>query len=406
MSELYIAITVVGVSILLLALVSRPIERTPLAPPLLMMLIGIALGPVALDLLSPARWGEPDVIMEEAARITLAIAVMGISLRLPRGFIKKQWKTLAILLGVLIPLTALISGFIAFGVLEISLLAALVFGATVTPTDPVVATSIVTGSVAKKNLSPHVRDIISAEAGSNDGLAYLLVMLPVLLMTQSGETALGIWLVHVFLWKILGAVMLGVVIGALAGRLLHHAEDQHSVEKSSFLAYTLALTLLVLGTAVLIDVEAILAVFAAGLAFDQFVGAQERAEEENVQEAVNSFFTLPAFTLFGLMIPWDEWFRLGWTGLLAVVAVLIFRRLPVLLLLYRLTPSLGWRDAWLVGWFGPLGIGALFYTTLVSGRLDEGALVWTLTSMVVFASVVVHGLSAGPLARRYGKAVG
>ena len=406
MSELYIAITVVGVSILLLALVSRPIERTPLAPPLLMMLIGIALGPVALDLLSPARWGEPDVIMEEAARITLAIAVMGISLRLPRGFIKKQWKTLAILLGVLIPLTALISGFIAFGVLEISLLAALVFGATVTPTDPVVATSIVTGSVAKKNLSPHVRDIISAEAGSNDGLAYLLVMLPVLLMTQSGETALGIWLVHVFLWKILGAVMLGVVIGALAGRLLHHAEDQHSVEKSSFLAYTLALTLLVLGTAVLIDVEAILAVFAAGLAFDQFVGAQERAEEENVQEAVNSFFTLPAFTLFGLMIPWDEWFRLGWTGLLAVVAVLIFRRLPVLLLLYRLTPSLGWRDAWLVGWFGPLGIGALFYTTLVSRRLDEGALVWTLTSMVVFASVVVHGLSAGPLARRYGKAVG
>lgn len=404
MSELYIAITVVGVSVLLLALVSRPIERTPLAPPLLMMLIGIGLSPVGLDLLSPARWGDPDLILEEAGRITLAIAVMGISLRLPRGFIRKEWKTLAILLGVLMPLTALVSGVIAFGVLEMSLLAALLFGATVTPTDPVVATSIVTGSVAKRNLSSHVRNIISTEAGSNDGLAYLLVMLPVLLMTRSGETALGIWLVHVFLWKILGAIVLGVIIGALAGRLLHHAEDRHSVEKSSFLAYTLALTLLVLGAAVLIDVEAILAVFAAGVAFDQFVGAQERAEEENVQEAVNSFFTLPAFTLFGLMIPWDEWFRLGWTGWLVVVAVLIFRRLPMLLLLYRLT-SLEWRDAWLVGWFGPLGIGALFYTTLVTGHIDEGALVWTLTSMVVFVSVVVHGLTASPLARRYGRAV-
>ncbi|MCP1675426.1 NhaP-type Na+/H+ or K+/H+ antiporter [Natronocella acetinitrilica] len=360
---------------------------------------------MGLDLLSPARWGNPELIMEEAFRITLAIAVMGISLRLPRAFIRREWRTLAILLGVLMPLTALVSGAIAFGVLELSLLAALLFGATVTPTDPVVASSIVNGSAAKKNLSPNVRYLISAEAGSNDGLAYLLVMLPVLFMTRSGDSAVGVWLLDIFLWKILGAIVLGVIIGAVAGRLLHHAEDRHSIEKSSFLAYTLALTLLVLGGAMLIGVEEILAVFVAGVAFDQFVGAQERAAEKNVQEAVNSFFTLPAFTLFGLVIPWDEWLRLGWTGLLVVVAVLLFRRLPVLLLLYRLSPSLGWRDAWLIGWFGPLGIGALFYTTLVVGYIDEGALIWTLTSMVVFASVLVHGLTASPLARRYGRAV-
>ncbi|WP_290653763.1 cation:proton antiporter [Aquisalimonas sp.] len=403
MSEFYIAITVIGASVLLLALVSRPIERTPLAPPLVMMLIGIALGPVALDLLDPAQWGNPYLILEEAARITLAIAVMGIALRLPRGFVLREWQTLAVLLCLVMPLMWLVSGLSAYWIFEVSLLVALLLGATLAPTDPVVATSVVTGSVAKKNLPKHVRHTISAESGSNDGLAYLLLMLPILLLTRPEQTALRQWLVQTLLVEIAGAVVLGVLLGLLAGYFLERGEDKENLERSSFLGYTLALTLLALGVAKLVHVEEILTVFVTGLAFDHLVRARERAEEENVQEAVNSFFTLPVFALFGLMLPWEAWYELGWKGLLLAVTILFLRRLPAVLLVYRFAPLIEKRDAWLVGWFGPLGLAALFYATLAMKHTDEGEFIWATTTLLVFTSVLVHGLTASPLAKQYGR---
>ncbi len=110
------------------------------------------------------------------------------------------------------------------------------------------------------------------------------------------------------------------------------------MEQTSFLAYTLALSLVVLGGAKLLGSDGILAVFVAGLALDRAVSEIDRAEEERVQEAVNRFFILPIFVLLGLTIPWEGWVELGWAGLLLALAVLVLRRLPAVL---ALKPLLG-----------------------------------------------------------------
>lgn len=403
MSELYIAFAVIGAAVLLLALVSRPIEETPLSPPLLLMLIGVAIGPEGFDLLDPSRWGDPFLIMEEAATVTLAISVMGIALRLPRGFVIREYRVLIALLGFAMPLMWLSTSLLTHLILGIPLLVALVIGAAVTPTDPVVASAIVTGRVARTNLPKRVRHGISAESGANDGLAYPYVILPIFLLTGTDDAVFGDWLLHIVLLEVGGGILIGFVLGLLAGYALHKAEEIIQLEKSSFLAYTLALTLLVLGVAYLLNVNELIAVFFAGLAFDQMVGARERAEEENVQETVNSFFTLPAFGLFGLMLPWDAWAALGWPGMALVVAVLALRRLPPVLLVYRFAPSLTARDAWFIGWFGPIGLTALLYAALVLERIADGELVWTVCSLLVFASVLVHGVTASLLAKLYGR---
>ena len=122
------------------------------------------------------------------------------------------------------------------------------------------------------------------------------------------------------------------------------------------------------------------------------LGLLDPAEEERVQEAVNRFLILPIFVLLGLTIPWEGWLELGWAGLLLALAVLLLRRLPAVLALKPLLGRVrGARDALFLGWFGPIGVAALYYANLsVSEAGVEEA--WVIGSLIICSSILVHGL--------------
>ncbi|MGP0174190.1 cation:proton antiporter domain-containing protein [Pseudomonas sp. NCHU5208] len=397
--SLFFAVTIV----LLLGVLSRPLKRHGLAAPLLALLAGTLLGPQVFDLLRTDTWQQPHELLEKAAQLSLAIGLMSVALRLPAGFVPRHWRSLAVLLGLALPLMCLCAALPVYGLFDLSPLLALLIGAVVCPTDPIVATSVVTGEIAERNLDGRLRHLISAESGINDGLGLPLVMLPLLLLNLTPAEAGQHWLLRVLLQEVAGAVLLGLVIGLLAGYLLRLAEAKGAIERPSFMSYTVALSLLTLSAAELLQVDGILAVFFAGLAFDQKVGGKARAEEERVQEAMDQFFTLPIFMLLGAMLPWQDWLALGWPALALVVAVLLLRRLPVLWLLRPWLPALqAPRDLLFAGWFGPIGVAALLYALMASERSGE-PLVWQLGSLLICASVVVHGLTATPFTRLYGR---
>jgi NhaP-type Na+/H+ or K+/H+ antiporter len=403
LSELNLALLVVGGLILVIGLFSGLIRRSLLSEPLVALLIGILLGPYALGLLDVAGWGSQETILEQAARLTLAIGLMGVALRLPRGEPFRHWRSLAVLLGLVMPLMWASSGLLVYLILGLPFWVALLVGAVVTPTDPIVSSTIVTGGVAEQNLPSGLRHTLSAESGFNDGLAYPFVLLPILILTYPPEEALVHWLTRTLLWEVGAAIALGALVGYGAGKLLEWAESKEMIEQTSYLAYTIALSLAVLGGAKLIGSDGILAVFVAGIAFDMAVTESERAQEERIQEAVNRFFILPIFVLLGLTIPWASWLELGWSALLLICAVLVLRRLPAMLILSPLLgPVRGLRNALFLGWFGPIGVAALFYATLSSGRTGAEE-AWVVGSLIICASIVVHGLSATPLTRLYGR---
>jgi NhaP-type Na+/H+ or K+/H+ antiporter len=187
---------------------------------------------------------------------------------------------------------------------------------------------------------------------------------------------------------------------------LHWAERKKTIEQQSFLGYTLALSITVLGAAKLMGTDGVLAVFISGLAFDSVIEGQERLEEENVQEAINRFFTLPIFLLLGLLIPWQQWWALGWQGVFLVIGILLLRRPPVVLLLKNaIKPLRNARDPWFaasyMGWFGPIGVAAVYYAGYAM-KYTQVENIWAVCSLVICASIVVHGLSASPLTRLYG----
>ncbi|NIC07627.1 cation:proton antiporter [Billgrantia bachuensis] len=403
MEQLNLALAVVGGLVLVVGLLSSPLDRSWLSTPLFAFLIGVALGPHGLDALDPMTWGNEKKILEETARLTLGISLMGIALRLPPNYPFVHWRSLLVLLGIAMPAMFLISSLLTHWVMGLPLLLALLVGGSVCATDPVVASSIVTGGVATENLPDSYRHLLSSESGANDGLAYPFVLLPILLLSLPAGDAWLDWFGRVWLWEIGGGVLIGIALGWAAGRALQWSEGRGFLDQPSFLSITLALTILVLGLAQLLGTNSILGVFAAGLAFDQEVGGKDRSEEDNVQEAVNILLTMPVFVLFGLIAPWSEWQALGLQGALLTLLVLLFRRLPVILLLRPWLPAMRNLPITLImGWFGPIGVSALYYATLVSSRTGYD-LAWTVGSLIVMASVVAHGITATPFAYRYGR---
>ena len=403
MEQLNIALAVTGAVVVVIALLSNPIKKSLLQEPTLAVLVGIAVGPYALGLLDISAWGEENAIVEQAARITLAIGLMGVALRLERKSVTALLRPVAWLLTLGMVGMWLMSSALAGWLLGLPFWSALLFGAVITPTDPVVASSIVTGTFARQHLPLRLRDTISFESGANDGLAYVFVMLAVLMIGHPPQEAWTKWLIEAVLLGMVGAALLGLAVGWGAAKLLAWAEHREIVEETSLLGYTLAFTLATLGAAKLLGMDALISVFLAGLAFNLAADRKSEKEEQNVQEAMAKLFTLPMFVLFGIALPFAEWARIGWPLLALAALVLLLRRPPAIAALSpALRGSLTGPDVAYLGWFGPVGIAAIYYAAMARSHTQD-AEIWHAASAVVFASILVHGVTAAPFTRLYAR---
>lgn len=405
MHELYISYVAIGLTVLVLSFSVRVVkEKLWLSEPLLAVLAGIAIGPYALDLVSPRLWGDEEKILEELARLTLAVSLIGVAFRLPHRWVYSHWRPLAVVLLAGMPLMWVMSSLCGLWILDLPVLETLLLAALIVPTDPVVASSIVTGPLAESHVEPDTRHLISAESGANDGLAFLLVMLPALLLDRPAADALAHWSTVVLFGKVLGSIAGGAVAGHLLSMALRRAHYRAPSEQSSLLAVSVAAAIALLGIARLLGGDGILAVFAAGLALNRGLGekeGREKARFERLEGSITRFLDIPIFILFGLLLPWHGWWVQGWPLLAFGASILLLRRVPVVLVLCPwLAPVRRLRDALYVGWFGPIAVAAIVYVTWADVKQGYPHL-WTIGSFVIFASIVVHGITATPLTRLY-----
>ncbi|MFJ8667618.1 cation:proton antiporter [Streptomyces sp. NPDC093600] len=329
--------------------------------------------------------------VHELCRVLLAVSVMAVALRYPIRDVRSNVKPVALLLAVAMPFMALSTAGVAAVTLGVGLGVAALLGAALCPTDPVLASSVVTGDLAEQSVPARTRQILSLESGGNDGLAVPLVIAALAIAGPlTGSQALG-----EALWQVCVAVGVGAALGWVAGKAARIGERSGAMEPGPLLVFTLLLALLVLGAAGWLGAGAVLAVFVSGLTFNATSSVGERMKDAETDEAVNRFAVLPLFVIFGAMLPWEHWWRMGWQGLLFLIGVLLLRRLPVLLLLKR-PLALRWRDAVFLGWFGPVGVSALLYLTLEVHRLTLDPRLLAAGALAVAGSTLAHGLTSSP----------
>ncbi|MGY1707397.1 cation:proton antiporter [Geodermatophilus sp. SYSU D00697] len=376
---------------LVVAALSGRLRRWPVSEPVLALALGVLIGPEVLGLLTVPPLTEDSTWLHTATRLLLAISVMAVALRYPVRDARARLRPVLLLLAVAMPVMAVVTAGLAAAVLGVGLGAAALIGAALCPTDPVLASSVVTGDPAEEDLPARDRQILSLESGANDGLALPLVLIAVAI---AGADSVGAALAE-SLWQVAGAVLLGVLLGWLGARALRAGEEHGSTDAGPRLLFTAVLAFAVLGTAGLVHVDGILAVFVAGLAFNAVATGPERTDDVPIDEAVNRFLVLPLFVALGVVLPWSAWADLGWSGPVFVLAVLLWRRLPVVWVLRR---PLGLRraDAVFLGWFGPIGVSALFYLAMEAERLSVDPVVLAAGSLVVAGSTVVHGITSSP----------
>lgn len=394
-ADVEIVVLVVAGLGLAVAAVSQRMDALPLSWPLLGLVAGVLAGPEVVGLVDVGVVGEGGAVLREVALVLLAVSMMAIALRYPWSEVVGHWRPVALLLVVAMPLMAMTSALVAWAVLGpaagIGFATAMLLGAAVCPTDPVLASSVVTGDLAERDVSGRTRRLLSLESGANDGLALPLVVAAIGIggTLTAGEAATEA------LRGALGGVLLGAGVGLLAARAVRYGEQHGATKPAPVLVFTIVLALGVLAGARLLGVGEVLAVFSAGLALNATWSGGDRVRAVTIDEAVNHYAVLPLFVLLGAALPWAAWTATGWPiVLLLVVGVMALRRVPLLLALLPL--HLAVRDRLFLGWFGPVGVSGLYYLLEVGHRVEGAELIVTSGVAVVAASTVAHGLTGSP----------
>lgn len=407
MRELNIFLVTVGGLTIALSLIAGLIQNKVylLSEPIAAVALGVLIGPLGMGVVQLSTWGDPLTIVEQSARLTVGLAVMVAALRLPQQYFREHVRPMsAVLLPGMIGMWLISSGLV-YALLNVPVLIACLIGAIITPTDPVLAGTIVTGRMSQRNIPAPIRNLLTGESGANDGLAYPFVFLPILLLEHPPEPAFIDWIASTLLWEVGAAVVIGAAVGAIAGWIEQTSHKYEYLEETSLLSVTVAFTFAVLSGVKLLGSDGILAAFVAGLLFNRLAHSGDEADEQKVQETVLRLFTFPIFVMFGMVLPVNQWIGLGWAGVALPIGTLLVRRLPMMAVFYTFVPAISNdHDAFFAGWFGPIGVAALFYAT-VAHRLIGDDIIWGAATLVILSSVLVHGATATPFTKIYGRTV-
>jgi NhaP-type Na+/H+ or K+/H+ antiporter len=368
-------------------------------------LIYLGLGALAAVVLHFAGigWLDPvhnSKLLERLTEAAVVFALFATGLSLDRRLAWREWGTPARLLAGAMPLTIGAVTLFGIAVMDLSPAAALLLGAILAPTDPVLAGDIGVGPPGEEE--EHEPNFsLTSEAGLNDGLAFPFVLLAILLAEGGSSPEILEWLAADVVYAILGGVLVGAVVGRMAATSIKKLRDRELLAPALDGYHAIASTMFIYGAAEVLGVYGFVAVFVGGLAFRRYERDHEaNAGVHNGAEQAEKLLELASVLMLGSMLTLAGLATPGWEGwLLAVVLIVAIR--PVSCLLALVGSKLdGPDERAFVCWFGVRGIGSLYYLAFavslgVLSAREESLVIWTTVACVIL-SIVVHGITAGP----------
>ncbi|HEU5037081.1 MAG TPA: cation:proton antiporter [Nocardioides sp.] len=403
---------VAGASLLLAIVLPELLDRWAVSAPMVLVGVGLLLGVTPLPDGMPLDPQENRATIEHVTELVVLVALMGVGLALDRPLELRKWSSWRRwgatwrMLGIAMPLSIGAVALLAWAA-GAPPAAALLLGAVLAPTDPVLASDV---QVAGPQTGDHevdeddeVRFTLTSEAGLNDGLAFPFVYAAILLATEGAVSHWGLeWLG----WYLVAKVILGVVAGIVVGRLLAYAafrSSSRSLRVAERGESLLALAALVsaYGVGELVGGYGFLAVFACAMTFRSAERTHDyHAAMHDVAERLERLLTLFVLLILGIALSRGLLESLDWKGVaIGVALVLVVRPLAGTLALHGCLER-GERRA--VAFFGVRGIGSIYYLSYAAGHADElgSDWLWSTVSFTIVLSVFVHGALAAPVMRR------
>ena len=382
---------------------------------------GVIFGPHAANLFNPLSWGNTDQITLECSRVVLVVQCFAVGVELPKAYMERHWRSVVFLLVPVMTFGWLVTSLFIWWMIEpLTWLESLMCAACVTATDPVLASSVVGKGKFAKRVPKHLRDLLSAESGCNDGMAFPFIYLSFYLIhyrPHTSEVAYH-WFCNTILYECIFGAFYGVMIGYMGRHAIKWADRRGLIDRESFLVFYFVLALFCAGTGATLGTDDLLVGFAAGVGFSNDGWFTQKTEESHVSNVIDLLLNLAYFVYLGAIIPWEQYNapQIGltpWRLVVIAIFVIFFRRIPIMMALKPLIPDIKtWREALFAGHFGPIGVGAIFAAILARAELEHDStvplaelpppgeenyaivqIIWPLTTFLVITSILVHGSS-------------
>jgi NhaP-type Na+/H+ or K+/H+ antiporter len=374
-----------GVALLLAVLTSALASRSPLSTSAVFLVVGLAAGPIGLDVVD-----VDDHVIERVAEIALFAILFTDGQHSPWKVVRGRWGPPARTLVLAMPLTFAIVAALGHWLAGLPWPAALVLGAVLAPTDPVFASAL----VGREDVPRGVRNLLNVESGLNDGLALPAVL--VLVGTAGGDPEN--WTTDP--WTLLLEAGLGVAMGIalpLLVWLMLRIRGVGAVDALQPLA-PFAVAVILFGLSEMTHANQFLAAFLGGATIAT-VAPQASGSFRHTGELISELVKGAALLAFASLLDGQTFALAGWTGLLlAVLVITVSRPLPVMLVLAR-TPF-SERERGSAAWFGPKGFASVAYAVIVGfSGMDGAEEVLALTAVTVLVSILAHSSTDVAVAR-------
>jgi NhaP-type Na+/H+ or K+/H+ antiporter len=395
-SSYHIVLAAVGGAILLAHWLPRWVSGREPASSALLIAAGYLAFAFVPGVPSPLNPVADPKIWEMISEVCVIIGLFGVGIRIDKLRDWKTWAPTMRLLAIAMPLT--IAAVALAGTLAgLGVATALLLGAVLAPTDPVLASDVQVGPPLEGGEHP-VRFALTTEAGLNDGLAFPFLYLAMALAAAGGWSAglVGQWLALDVGYRILAGAVCGYALGWLVAKVLFDWPRENALSKTESGLVAFAGVLIVYGATELVEGYGFIAVFVAGLTLRRSETNHDyHAKLHDFVEALERALTAVLLFALGAAIP-SLFGYLSWPlAAIAIGLILVIR--PAVAWLSLTASGLKQRERFVVAFYGIRGVGSIYYLAYAATHMDlsNAGQLWAVVALAVLISTVVHGFTAG-----------
>jgi NhaP-type Na+/H+ or K+/H+ antiporter len=396
-STYHLGFTIFGLGLILAYWLPRFVSGREPAASALLILAGCGAGLLLPDLTTRIDPRQEPALWEHVSELALIIGLFGTGLRIDRLVSWVRLQPTIRLLVVGMPISIAVLAVLGWGVLGMTLAGALLLGAVMAPTDPVLAGDVQVGPPLEGGEHP-VRFTLTAEAGLNDGLAFPFVYLALAIggVGALNGDLLGKWAAIDVGYRTCVGACSGIALGWLLGKLMFDYPRESPLAKTEAGVVAAAGVLVCYGITELLEGYGFVATFLAGVTLRRSEAKHQfhrtlHSFTDTVEHALTDVLLLAVGVVAPLLLRALTWREA------AVGIALIFVVRPFAGWVSLMGTNLRGRERLVVAFYGVRGIGSIYYIAFATGHLHlaNQDMLWALAVFVIFASTVVHGLTAG-----------
>ncbi len=391
------SLAIVALALLGVASVSRRLRGTPVTPAMVLVAVGVLVGPKVLDEIDLE---SSSATVRALAEATLALVLFCDASRVDLRQLRRAADLPLRLLGIGLPLTIALGTVAAAAILgQLTIEEALILGVVLAPTDAALGQAVVT----HPRVPSRIRQALNVESGLNDGICVPLLFAAVAVADVESDISHGRSTATLLIEEIGYGIVGGVVGGLVVAAIVIHAGRRNLIDDRWRQVIPGAGAALAYGTAAALGGSGFIAAYVAGMTF-RLALKRDPEEINEFTEYVGNVLNGVTFVLFGAILLGPALGELTWELVLyAALSLTAVRMLPVAIAMWGTgarQPTVGF-----LGWFGPRGLASIVFALIVveESQLPHESLIVLAIYVTVGLSVFAHGLTAAPLADRYAR---